>query len=296
MRCMGWSRQGLTAWDVLNLFLEGCSDRSDDGARSFSSSIDAARSDGQKRRRSGNGRYHATSWISGFRYRPMGWFQWLCLSVPDLLQDTNLSLGSAQQPRIDPRRTGGHRHVETQTHSRSTGHARCEQAGKQARRCNAAAAGAGPGPGPGPGLWDLQKGDARGEGEGCSGDKESIKWHARLTGRRWITRAARTWSEFLGLARCQFFILSGKENKLNWSMTSESQKTRGNCGDGMRRVRASNPKKGQRPGGRGSKAGRLCLRVCAFAHVNAGNPGPEIHSFLRTILEPCTSLSDSLTV
>lgn len=38
------SRQGLTAWDVLSLFLAGCSDRSDDGATSLSSSIDTARS------------------------------------------------------------------------------------------------------------------------------------------------------------------------------------------------------------------------------------------------------------
>lgn len=54
------------------------------------------------------------------------------LSATCSLQDSNLDLGSAQQPRIDPRRTGRHRHGETQTHSRSRRHVGCKQA---AARC-----------------------------------------------------------------------------------------------------------------------------------------------------------------
>lgn len=64
---------GLTAWDVLSLFLAGCSDRSDDGATSLSSSIDTARSGRCVGWGAGSEQNvcHATSRCFWAKYRPV---------------------------------------------------------------------------------------------------------------------------------------------------------------------------------------------------------------------------------
>lgn len=84
----------------------------------------------------------------------------------------------------------------------------------------------------------------------CSGDKESIKEPDCQTDEKKIPRV-KTWSKFLGSVLPSLFIYFKQKKKLNWNMTSESQKTRGNCGDGLRRVRAWNPKRGRAQGKRG---------------------------------------------
>lgn len=93
---------------------------------------------GQSKDRTG----HATSCWAKYFDR---WCDSLSVCITCLLQDSNLGLGGAQQPRIDPRRTGRHRRceAETKTHSRSShvrdwvGDARCGcRRGRQSRRAS----------------------------------------------------------------------------------------------------------------------------------------------------------------
>ena len=113
-----------------------------------------------------------------------------------LLQNTNLGLGSAQQPRIDPRRTGRHRRGETQTHSRSTSHVRRRQ-DEDAMQL-------------GQGLdleLDLQK--QSGRERGCSGDKASMKGPGKEN-----PQSQKPGRALVAMSCRDFFILSEKRSSI----------------------------------------------------------------------------------
>lgn len=251
----------LTAWDVLSLFLAGCSDRSDDGATSLSSSIDTARSGRCAGYCAGAGQTRSRDvvllWASN---RPLGA---ISLSAC-LLQDSNLGLGSAQQPRIDPRRTGRHRHGDTQTHSRSRRHVGVQASSKDARLQL--------GPGLEPGAGTCRKKREVEGGKGCSGDKERIKtaWDEHPQEGK-PGRAP-------GSGLLSLFIIFERKEKLNWNTALGIPENAGKLRGGYEACLGLEYGKGA--ASRGKKK-RCVYSMCV--HVIAGNPATEIYSFRHAI-------------